>query len=248
MRPSRDKQCRGGRLPICVLASNCQIYWKLSEPVRGAPDKIAFNFTYGPPEARLINQAIARGYDVIGQGNTAEEQLKSLGASAGLPGSLEFGWEVGAAFAQGLINRAQYEDWIRNHFYQFQRPEPWLNHMRRYAFSYGTRLHGNMAAMIAGVRALWIVHDMRLKEVLDHFRLPRVEYKEVRDGVDLEALFDRADYSECAKVYPDRYRTLYEYVDRAGLPHTLPAPVGVAQPSSRGAEAYQGAPALRVVG
>src|SRR5262249_22564141 len=60
--------------------------WKLSEPVRDAPDKVAFNFTYGPPEARLINQAIALGYDVIGQGNTAEEQLKSLGASPGLPG------------------------------------------------------------------------------------------------------------------------------------------------------------------
>jgi hypothetical protein len=97
--------------------------------------------------------------------------------------------------------------------------------MRRYCFSYGTRLHGNMAAMIAGTRALWIVHDMRTKELCDHFGLPFVELKEVRGGVNLEALFDRADYSRCVQVYPERYRVLFEYVDGAGLPHSLPRPL-----------------------
>lgn len=206
--------------------------WQLSEPLCDAPDKIAFNFTYGPPEASLINQAIAQGYDVIGQGNSAEEDLKSQTAELDPSTSVEFGWEIGTAFTKGLINRGRYEHWIKNHFYQFHRPEPWLSHMRRYCFSYGTRLHGNIAAMIAGVRAMWIVHDMRLKEVLEHFRLPSIEYKDVKNGANLDTLFERADYSECAKVYPDRYRTLYEYVDGAGLPHSLPAP-GDAPPVSK---------------
>jgi hypothetical protein len=202
-----------------------QFSWKLSEAVPSAPHEVAFNFTFGPPEANLINQAIANGYDIIGQGNTAEEDLKSLESEGTAPVPLRFGWEVGIAFEKGLIARGEYERWIRDHFYQFRRPEAWLGHMRRYCFSYGTRLHGNIAAMIAGTRALWIVHDMRTKEVCDHFGLPWVELKEVQTGVQLESLFDRADYSRCFQVYPDRYRVLYEYVDQAGLPHSLPAPV-----------------------
>jgi len=201
-----------------------QFTWKLSEPVRDRADKIACNFTDARSEANLIRQAMVCGYDVIGQGNGGEEELKQkAGASASM--RIRFGWDVELAIEKGLIDRGQYELWIRDHFYQFRRPETWLDHMRRYSFSYGTRLHGNMAAMLAGTRAVWIVHDMRTKELCDHFCLPWVELKEVEGGVDLEALFDRADYSRCFQIYPDRYRVLFEYVDRAGLPHSLPPPV-----------------------
>ena len=104
--------------------------------------------------------------------------------------------------------------------------------MQRYRFSYGTRLHGNIAAMLAGVRAMWIVHDMRLQEVCDHFRLPTIDFEKVKDGVNLEALYELADYSECSRVYPERYRVLFDYVDGAGLPHALPNPVATGKARS----------------
>ena len=209
--------------------------WKICEQLTDASTKIAFNYTDAPSEANLINQAMARGHDVIGQQNDAEESLKaeivcqspyvksSSDGSGMFPVTGNAGMRI--AFQKGLIDRRQYEQWIRDHFFQFREPEAWLDHMRQYCFSYGTRLHGNMAAMIAGARALWIVHDMRLKEVCDHFRLPWVPFEEVRGGADLEALLDCADYSRCFQIYPDRYRVLFEYVDRSGLPHSLPDPV-----------------------
>ena len=203
---------------------------KLCEAVADPLDRIAFNFTDARFEANLINQAIANGYDVIGQGNVAEEDLKAQKSDASALEPVEFSWDVGVALEQDLIDRGQYKQWIRDHFFQFREPEVWLNHMRRYSFSYGTRLHGNMAALIAGTRALWIVHDMRLKEVCDHFCLPSIELKEVRAGVNLESLYDRADYSRCNQIYPERYRTLFDYVDSAGLPHSLPRPVDVTGP------------------
>jgi hypothetical protein len=212
-----------------------QFSWRLSEALVEAPGNIVFNFTDARSEANLINQAIINKCDVIGQGNVAEEELKAKEPDAS--GSVNFGWDVGFALEKGLIDRRQYEDWIRNHFYQFRQPEPWLDHMRRYCFSYGTRLHGNMAAMIAGTRALWIVHDMRTKELCDHFGLPFVELKELRGGVNLETLFDRADYSRCVQVYPERYRVLFEYVDGAGLPHSLPRPLAAGNAPGPGVSA-----------
>ncbi len=202
-----------------------QFDWTLFDPIAAAPDKIAFNFSDAQAEAALINQAMSNGFDVIGQGDGAEEDLKSQNCEASRSTALKFSWDVMEAIKKSLIDRAQYESRVRNHFFQFRRPEAWIDHMRRYCFSYGTRLHGNMTAIIAGVRSLWIVHDMRTKELCDHFCLPWVELAEVRAGAGLQALFDRADYSECHKAYPDRYRTLFDYVEKAGLPHSLPAPV-----------------------
>jgi hypothetical protein len=214
-----------------------QFSWPLSAPVLDKPDSVAFNFTEAPSEANLINQAMARGHDVIGQQNDAEEFVKANQTGSSLPETLKYNWGVAFAFEKGLIDRTNYEQWIGKHFYQFRRPEAWLEHMRRYCFSYGTRLHGNIAAMLSGVRATWIVHDMRLKEVCDHFCLPTIEFEEVRAGVSLQALFDRADYSECCQVYPDRYRALFDYVERAGLPHSLPTPVDTTDGQVIGVEA-----------
>ena len=202
-----------------------QFSWPLSEPILDKPDGVVFNFTDAPSEANLINQAMARGHDVIGQQNDAEEFVKANEAGASLPETIKYNWGIAFAFEKGLMDRTNYEQWVTKHFYQFRRPEPWLEHMRRYRYSYGTRLHGNIAAVLAGVRATWIVHDMRLKEVCDHFCLPTIEFEEVRAGVTLQALLDRADYSQCIRVYPDRYRALYDYVEAAGLPHSLPNPV-----------------------
>ena len=211
--------------------------WNLSEPDLDTPSKIAFNFTDALSEANLINEAMSRGHDFIGQQNDAEEDLKAQPLGATLAPPFKFNWAVEKAFMKGFINQQQYERWIRDHFFQFRQPEAWFDHMRRYCFSYGTRLHGNMAALISGARALWIVHDTRTKELCDHFRLPWVGLDEVRGGVSLEELVDRADFSECFRVYPDRYRVLFDYVDGAGLPHSLPTPVGVVSAAEHGGAA-----------
>jgi Polysaccharide pyruvyl transferase len=200
----------------------------LSALVPDRPNQVAFNFTDALSEADLINDAMARGHDIIGQQNDAEEDLKAQKAGQTVPEAAKFNWAVEMAFKKGLINQHEYEQWIKDHFFQFREPEAWLNHMKRYQFSYGTRLHGNMAALIAGTRALWIVHDMRTKELCDHFCLPYVELKEAHARMNLGWLYDSADFSRCFQVYPERYRALFEYVEQAGLPHCLATPVPAA--------------------
>ena len=206
----------------------------LTDPTAEPTKKIAFNYTYAQHEAELINQAMSRGHDVIGQGNVAEEDIKN-NAKEKAP----FGWGLPAAFERGLIDKERYEDWIRGHFVQFHDAETWIDEMKHYRFSYGTRFHGNMAALISGVRALWIVHDMRTKEMCEHFKLPFAELKTVKEGVDLYNLFESADYLDCINIYPDRYRTLFDYLEGAGVPHSLPLPHGVRRAASKGPAALE---------
>ena len=53
-----------------------QFSWCLSEPGRDRAGNIACNFTDARSEAQLIRQAMACGYDVIGQGNGGEAELR----------------------------------------------------------------------------------------------------------------------------------------------------------------------------
>jgi hypothetical protein len=199
-----------------------------------AAQAVAFNFTHAAREAALINQAMASGYDFIGQGNIHEQEIHD----DELP-TTPYRWGVDIALEKGLIDQGPYENWIKTHFFQFDDPSSWIEHMKRYGFSFGTRLHGNMAALIAGTRALWIVHDMRTKEVCEHFRLPFVEFETLGKGAALADLVERADYLDCIRSYPDRFRALYEYLEGAGVPHCLPRPHGT-PPSGKNSSAVTG--------
>ena len=72
-----------------------QFNWPLSERLADTPEKIAFNFTDAPSEANLINQAMARGHDLIGQQNDGEEDLKAQRADESLAGLAKLGWGPG---------------------------------------------------------------------------------------------------------------------------------------------------------
>jgi len=213
-----------------VKAIGCQsLFWHrqptLSHFLDGASDEgrpTAFNFTRANIEHKLINQAIAADFDLIGQGMSAEEVLVQRHKVEGEP--IPYAGFTEAALKQNLVNRERYEAWVRKRFYQFGDVDVWVEHMRRYRGSYGTRFHGNMSAYLAGVPALWITHDTRTEEMCELFRLPSTPFKDVSDGVDLEAIYERMDYSECAKVYPQRYQAMVDYLNEAGVNHALLAP------------------------
>ena len=210
-----------------VKVMGCQsLFWHrqptLSHLLEGATAEgrpTAFSFTRANVEHKLVNQAMEADFDFIGQGMSAEEVLVQRYKVEGDP--IPYTMFTDAALKQGLVNRERYEAWVRKRFYQFSDTDAWVNHMRRYRGAYGTRFHGNMSAYLAGVPAVWISHDIRTEELCEHFRLPSVRFDDVKNGVDLETIYERMDYSECAKVYPERYQAMVDYLDEAGVNHTL---------------------------
>jgi len=59
-------------------------------------------------------------------------------------------------------------------------PEPnqWIDTISHQEFSLGTRFHGNVTALLAGVPALIIMLDSRMRELCEYFDLPRVTVEE----------------------------------------------------------------------
>jgi hypothetical protein len=192
---------------------------EVSNPHAEMEKPIAFNFTHPLFERSLVKFAMDSGFDVVGQSAEAASPDKFK------QGSVQARWRS-QIFSEGMIPRDRFSDWVAKHGHEFYDIDEWINHMQRYRFSYGTRLHGNMAALQAGVSALWIIHDLRTKELAEYLRLPSMYIDEAKKVTDVRRFFDRADYSDFIKTYPENYRRLYDYLEGAGVEHTLPAPIG----------------------
>lgn len=52
--------------------------------------------------------------------------------------------------------------------------EDWVGCMATMSVAIGSRFHGNVAALLAGTPALYLVHDMRTRELCDLLRLPHI--------------------------------------------------------------------------
>ena len=54
----------------------------------------------------------------------------------------------------------------------FLDPKTWFDHLAQYDFSFGTRIHGNIAALLAGTPAVLLAHDSRTLELADYHQIP----------------------------------------------------------------------------
>ncbi len=78
----------------------------------------------------------------------------------------------------------------------FVDPSTWYDFLRERDFAFGTRLHGNIAALLAGTPAYLLTFDSRTTEVAEHHALPHAPLGSVPEDVHPAALYDRADFSE----------------------------------------------------
>ena len=53
----------------------------------------------------------------------------------------------------------------------FLDPKTWFDHLAQYDFSFGTRIHGNIAALLAGTPALLLAHDSRTLELAEYHEI-----------------------------------------------------------------------------
>lgn len=179
--------------------------------------KVVFNYTSMIAEKKLIKTAVESELDMIGQIEVYEAHAK-----VGVPHDLGKDMKKFTDMLSFIgISEEQYAAYCRAHFFRFADVDTWLNHMRQYNFSFGTRFHGNMFALQAGTPSLWIVHDERTRELCNFLKLPQVSLETALELGDARKLRERVDYGDFLKAYSERYRRLKAYIQDAGLAHRL---------------------------
>lgn len=101
----------------------------------------------------------------------------------------------------------------------FLDPKTWFEHLAQYDFSFGTRIHGNIAALLAGTPALLLAHDSRTLELAEYHEIPYRTITSIEDDADVLSLYAECDWNALNKAHPDRWDTFASFLNEHRLTH-----------------------------
>jgi len=101
----------------------------------------------------------------------------------------------------------------------FLDPKTWFEHLSQYDFSFGTRIHGNIAALLAGTPALLLAHDSRTLELAEYHEIPHRTITSIEADADAISLYAESDWHALNKAHPDRWDVFAAFLEEHRLTH-----------------------------
>lgn len=103
---------------------------------------------------------------------------------------------------------------------QFQLDAPvWMRRMEEMRFSFGPRIHGNIAAILAGTPGIVLAHDGRTLELARYHGIPAIDMTVEKAPDTVEELYGRADFSEFNRGHAERFDRLSDFIHDNGFSH-----------------------------
>lgn len=99
----------------------------------------------------------------------------------------------------------------------FVDPWTWMDYLAERDFVFGTRIHGNITALIAGTPSVVIAHDSRTLELARYFDLPYRKITDVPDDIDARDLYEAADFSAMHSGQRKRFEVLLDFMAKHDL-------------------------------
>lgn len=96
------------------------------------------------------------------------------------------------------LNKEDFINWSEKYGNVFFDIPSWMEHYKHFDFVLGTRIHGVMLAIQAGVPGLCIAHDSRTVELCETMLVPYVTSREVMKGFTLSEIFSKFKFDSSA--------------------------------------------------
>jgi hypothetical protein len=100
-------------------------------------------------------------------------------------------------------------------------PWPWIADLAQFDFAFGSRIHGNLAALIAGTPAFALAHDARTLELARYFEIPHLAVPDLPADADAADLYAEADFGPLVRGHAQRWDRFAAYLERHGLRHAF---------------------------
>ncbi|MEV6835565.1 polysaccharide pyruvyl transferase family protein [Streptomyces sp. NPDC051133] len=103
-------------------------------------------------------------------------------------------------------------------------PITWIDDLRSFDFSFGSRIHGNIAALLAGTPATVLCGDSRTLELCRYFEIPHRRLDQaVKDpeSVGPARLYEQADFGGLVGNHLERFERFIGFLDKNGLQNTF---------------------------
>lgn len=102
----------------------------------------------------------------------------------------------------------------------FTNAPSWIEEMKEYDLSIGTRIHGNILPTHAGTPSLTLMYGSRLKELADYHHLPRKMADSIDPDISLEELVSDVDFHEPEKFHAENFARFVSFLDENEMTHS----------------------------
>lgn len=139
-----------------------------------------------------------------------------------------------AMLAYGIRNASSNEGRDRTGFYPFDsghrdvrsgraigftEARAWFDYMKGIDYSFGSRVHGNISAVINGVPAFVFTSDTRTEELCRYANIAHMPIGDLRPGTDIRDLLEKADLKAVCRGYGQRFERFVDFLNQNGLDH-----------------------------
>lgn len=177
----------------------------------GSPDaRISFNMSQGstPAHIRFIRENAAFFYDAVYLPQR-EEELRLM--YAGVPFSLPA--------AEGFPMTLEDELYQNGNVRMYGDAASWLSFLKTRDLSFGTRMHGNITAVLAGTPALFCPFDARTRELADYHGFAFLAPEEIENRPDLRDVAAKKDFRGILKCHRRNFEHYVDFLNENGLSH-----------------------------
>lgn len=109
------------------------------------------------------------------------------------------------------------EIYAQGRSYFFTNVPAWLTYLGEKDFSFGSRIHGNIAAILAGTPCFIVVSDQRIRELAEYHQIPHILMKELTKETSIFRLHEQADFAGIARGHEARFRHYLDFLHENGL-------------------------------
>lgn len=93
----------------------------------------------------------------------------------------------------------------------------WMEFLKQYDFSCGSRIHGNIIALLSGIPANVIVRDARTREIAEFYHIPTASEKDICKEIDIYDLYLKADYKKFNDSFAAKYDQFQEFLKKNNI-------------------------------
>lgn len=139
------------------------------------------------------------------------EEIKRM--YVGIPFPEKFATRIPDHFPGSMAHPSYVQDKART----FINVKSWLEFLSQMDFSVGSRIHGNIAAVLSGTPAFVLVSDQRIKELVDYHHIQHMMLTDIKKETRVFDLYQQADFNQVLEGHEKRFLHYLDFLKQNGL-------------------------------
>lgn len=123
------------------------------------------------------------------------------------------------SFPEGYPTLPSDELFLQDRVRAFTNVPVWMDFLRKAQFSFGSRIHGNITAVLSGTPCFIFACDSRVRELAEYHEIPHMWIRNMTEHMDIFEIYARADFGSVNKGHAKRFNHYVQFLNENGLEH-----------------------------